>query len=184
MSLGSEVAKGCLPAQGALWRLVAPDMPWPYRLDPALRRLPREGQPCSPSRAARSNWAVPSTSATGSGRRNDRRRRAERERRVAVMSLIDCLLDLGLSRDVSPFGDHGHHAVGPNADENVRPVVDLSHGLHLSSRGSSVPHAGSSSPSRPCRPPAALPVRASNIVRSAASGCRRRSAADASPAAA
>src|SRR5262245_19386903 len=73
--------------------------------------------------------------------------------------------------------DHGHDAVGPNANENMGLVANLSaHDLHLSSRGSSVPRAGSSSPSRPRRPRAALRVPAPGISHSAASRWLRAAA--------
>src|SRR6478672_9314621 len=111
--------------------------------------------------------------------RQDGRRRAEYECSITIASRVDLFLHLGLLWDMWPIRDHGHDTVGPDADEDVRLITNVSaHGLHPPERGSSVPRAGNSSPSRPRRPRAALRERVPDIARSSASRCLG-SAADA-----
>src|SRR6266705_2372026 len=118
------------------------------------------------SPAAGSKRPMPSPCGSISGRWNDRGGRAQSERYVAVARRIDLPLHVGLLWHMRPIRHHGHDAVEPNADENVRLIANLfTHGLPLSSVGSSVPRAGNSSPSRPHRPKAALREPAPDISR-------------------
>jgi hypothetical protein len=44
---------------------------------------------------------------------------------MTVASRVDLFLHLGLLWDMWPICDHGHDAVGPNADQDVRPIANL-----------------------------------------------------------
>src|SRR5690349_13319016 len=67
--------------------------------------------------------------------RHDGGRCAQHKTDVAVPSVVHSLLHLGLLGEVRPVRDHGHHAVLPDADQDVRLIGDLcAHGSPLITR--------------------------------------------------
>src|SRR5690348_15546613 len=65
--------------------------------------------------------------------RQDRRWCTQREAHVAVLRLSDFPLHVGLLGHVRPIRNHGHHALGANANEDVSFIAKLSaHHRYLS----------------------------------------------------